>query len=190
MRGRYSAQVVETLCQTCISSQSASMAAASYYNDSTHVSQPPTGPQSTYGNDPHNLPSTHPHTHLYPSSAYNKPNESPAHASAPLLDKPPPTTTYCTNWTRARRSWKVTVVKDVVHIAGWVAVSVVYRCEKGLRGLDDDLICGGGRVRRRRLALLRGEVGMVVDFGVLCGSLVRFCLQSSGGRGICLKGVQ
>ena len=76
----------------------------------------------------------------------------------------------CTNFNRARRSsWKLTVIKYVIHIAAWAAVSIVYRYEKSLHGVDDDL---WGWSCSAEVAALQSEFKDVVDFGVLCESQV------------------
>ena len=72
---------------------------------------------------------------------------------------------YCANWDRARRSWKVTALKYAVHILGWVVISAVYRYEKGLNGNENDL---WGWSCSQEVGTVQGLFEGVVDFRVLC----------------------
>ena len=78
---------------------------------------------------------------------------------------------YCFNFGRARRSWKLTVVKYAIHIGAWIVVSVIYRYEKSLHGVQNDL---WGWTCSQEVALLQGEFNGVVDFGALCSVQVVF----------------
>ena len=249
------------------------MSAASYYNGDHSDSQPQIGPENTYSNGPHKIPTIQSQSQLYTGSAYNGPNEGPAHPVDPLLNKPTnhiPSTThqgpqklhmidpslnrikqrkfqklkrylrivqiltktisiifstamfgimifitakyqttkdvfrggrtawpkdpkpwptfmllaasgvtlvlsfvtllaYCTNFSKARRSWKLTVVKYVIHIGAWIVVSIIYRYEKGLRGNNNDL---WGWTCSEEVAALQSEFNGVVNFRLLCDSQV------------------
>ena len=76
---------------------------------------------------------------------------------------------HCTDFNRARRSWKLTVARYVIHIAVWIVVSIIYRYEKGLHGVNDDL---WGWSCSTEAAALQSEFKGVVDFSVLCSSQV------------------
>ena len=77
---------------------------------------------------------------------------------------------YCCNFNKARRSWKLTVLKYVIHIAAWAVVSILYRYEKSLHGVNDDL---WGWSCSNEAALLQNEFNGVVNFSRLCDSQVR-----------------
>ncbi len=47
--------------------------------------------------------------------------------------------TYCCCWNKARRSWKVTVLKYAIHIMVWLIITTLYRYEKSLHGVNNDL---------------------------------------------------
>lgn len=77
---------------------------------------------------------------------------------------------YCLCFENARRSWKLTIVKYVIHIVAWVTISVLYRYEKSLHGRNNDLwgwSCS--QVKTHVQEQFRG----VVDFAPLCSSQVR-----------------
>ena len=46
---------------------------------------------------------------------------------------------YCIKFSAARRSWKLTVMKYTIHILSWVIISTLYRYEKSLHGVNNDL---------------------------------------------------
>ena len=46
--------------------------------------------------------------------------------------------TYCCCWNR-RRSWKVTVLNYAIHIGAWFVLTTLYRYEKGLHNVNNDL---------------------------------------------------
>ena len=77
---------------------------------------------------------------------------------------------YCRAFDRARRSWKLTVVKYAVHIGAWLVVSALYRYEKSTHGVNDDL---WGWSCSAAAGALQGEFDGVVDFSSLCGVQVR-----------------
>ena len=70
---------------------------------------------------------------------------------------------YC--WKKAEQSWKLIVLRYVIHIVAWIALSAVYRYEKGTNGKNNDFWGWS-------CAQVKGEVGEefegVVDFSTLC----------------------
>ena len=46
---------------------------------------------------------------------------------------------YCCCYKKATASWKLTVVKYVIHLGVWLVVSALYRYEKGTKGNNNDL---------------------------------------------------
>ena len=76
----------------------------------------------------------------------------------------------CTSFSeKMRRSWKLTVLKYAVHIGAWLAISTLYRYEKGLHGVDDDL---WGWTCSAKAAAIQGEFQGVVNFSSLCSAQV------------------
>jgi hypothetical protein len=47
--------------------------------------------------------------------------------------------TYCPCWKRARQSWKITVLRYAIHILAWLVITTLYRYEKSLHGVNNDL---------------------------------------------------
>ncbi|MCJ1275447.1 hypothetical protein MMC21_003250, partial [Puttea exsequens] len=74
---------------------------------------------------------------------------------------------YCCFYDKARRSWKLTVVKYVIHIGAWFVVSFLYRYEKSLHNVDNDL--WGWTCSKEADALQQAFDG-VVDFSGLCST--------------------
>lgn len=72
---------------------------------------------------------------------------------------------YCCSWKRAQASWKLTVVRYVVHITSWVIVSVIYRYEKSLHGNDNDL---WGWSCSTKANDIQAAFNGVVNFSALC----------------------
>ena len=72
---------------------------------------------------------------------------------------------YCISFQKARRSWKLTIVKYVIHILAWAVVSVLYRYEKSLHGDANDL---WGWSCSQKAQAIQGEFNGVVDFNSLC----------------------
>lgn len=77
---------------------------------------------------------------------------------------------YCCAFDRARRSWKLTVVKYAIHIGAWLVISALYRYEKGTHGVDNDL---WGWSCSTAATALQSEFNGVVDFPSLCSVQVR-----------------
>ena len=77
---------------------------------------------------------------------------------------------YCFSFNKARRSWKVTSLKYVVYIGVWIVVSVLYRYEKSLHGIDNDL---WGWTCSDKGKALQAEFHGVVNFSGLCQLQVR-----------------
>jgi len=72
--------------------------------------------------------------------------------------------TYCC-FDKARRSWKFTVVKYVVHICVWITISAIYRYEKSTGGNDNDL---WGWSCSDKADAIQPDFQGVVGFGPLC----------------------
>lgn len=72
---------------------------------------------------------------------------------------------YCCNFNRARGSWKVTILKYTVHIGAWICVSIIYRYEKSLHNINNDL---WGWTCSEEVAALQKEFDGVVNFSALC----------------------
>lgn len=72
---------------------------------------------------------------------------------------------YCCCFNKARTSWKLTVVKYVIHILGWIIVSALYRYEKSLRGDSNDL---WGWTCSAEVDALQSAFNGVVKFDSLC----------------------
>ncbi|KAL8765190.1 MAG: hypothetical protein Q9209_007651 [Squamulea sp. 1 TL-2023] len=74
---------------------------------------------------------------------------------------------YCCNFRKLQQSWKATMLLYGVHIASWVAISVVYRVEKGLHGNNDDLWGWSCSTQANNIQKLFDGV---VDFRSLCSA--------------------
>ena len=77
---------------------------------------------------------------------------------------------YCCAFNKARRSWKITVVKYVIHIGAWLIISTLYRYEKSTHGVNNDL---WGWSCSTKAAALQSEFNGVVNFSSLCSVQVR-----------------
>ena len=77
---------------------------------------------------------------------------------------------YCCAFSKAQRSWKLTVVKYVIHIGTWVVVSVLYRYERSTHGIPDDI---WGWSCSAKAATLQTQFNGVVTFSTLCSVQVR-----------------
>ncbi len=62
-------------------------------------------------------------------------------------------------------SWKVTVARYVIHIVGWIIVSVIYRYEKSLHGNENDL---WGWTCSTKADDIQAAFHGVVSFDALC----------------------
>ncbi|KAL8913330.1 MAG: hypothetical protein Q9171_001807 [Xanthocarpia ochracea] len=74
---------------------------------------------------------------------------------------------YCCNFKKLKQSWKLTLLLYGVHIASWIAISVVYRVEKGLHGNNDDLWGWSCSTQAKNIQKLFDGV---VNFRSLCGA--------------------
>lgn len=81
---------------------------------------------------------------------------------------------YCCNFSRARGSWKITIMKYVIHIGAWICISIIYRYEKSLHGNNNDL---WGWTCSEEVAALQSEFTGVVKFSSLCNSQVRLSIS-------------
>jgi hypothetical protein len=80
---------------------------------------------------------------------------------------------YCFCFDKARGSWKLTLVKYAIHILAWIIISTLYRYEKGLHGVNNDL---WGWSCSQEAAAIQTEFKGVVDFQSLCSVQVTICL--------------
>ena len=80
---------------------------------------------------------------------------------------------YCCAYDRAHRSWKLTLVRNVMHVLIWITVSALYRYEKSLGGKPDDL---WGWSCSPEAQKIQAEFQDVVHFRSLCTAQV--CLYS------------
>ena len=78
---------------------------------------------------------------------------------------------YCCAFTKARRSWKLTVVKYVIHIGAWLVISTLYRYEKSLHDVNNDL---WGWSCSTEATALQSEFNGVVNFSSLCNVQVSY----------------
>ena len=68
---------------------------------------------------------------------------------------------YCAHWNRAKRSWKVTLAKYIIHIGAWIVVSTLYKKEKGTNDL-------WGWSCSNKTSAIETASGGKVDFSRLC----------------------
>lgn len=78
---------------------------------------------------------------------------------------------YCCAFNKARRSWKLTVVKYVIHIGAWLVISALYRYEKDTNGVENDL---WGWSCSTTAADIQAEFSGVLNFSSLCSVQVRY----------------
>ena len=81
---------------------------------------------------------------------------------------------YCCAFDKARRSWKLTVLKYVIHIGSWIVVSALYRYEKSANGVPNDI---WGWSCSAKAAALQSQFKGVVTFSTLCSVEVRHRLR-------------
>ena len=79
---------------------------------------------------------------------------------------------YCLCFDKARGSWKLTLVKYVIHILAWITITTLYRYEKGLHGVNNDL---WGWSCSQEAAVIQAEFNGVVNFATLCNLQVILC---------------
>ena len=72
---------------------------------------------------------------------------------------------YCFCFDKARGSWKLTLVKYAIHILVWIIISTLYRYEKSLHEVNNDL---WGWSCSQEAAVIQAEFNGVVDFQSLC----------------------
>ncbi len=82
---------------------------------------------------------------------------------------------YCIKFSAARRSWKLTVMKYTIHILSWVIISTLYRYEKSLHGVNNDL---WGWSCADEANAIQTEFQGVVNFKALCGVQVSLLPQN------------
>lgn len=76
---------------------------------------------------------------------------------------------YCCAFNKAQRSWKLTVVKYVIHIGTWVVVSTLYRYERSTNGVPNDV---WGWSCSAKAAALQSQFSGVVKFSTMCSAQV------------------
>lgn len=81
---------------------------------------------------------------------------------------------YCCAFSKARRSWKLTVLKYVIHIGAWLVISTLYRYEKSLHGNNNDL---WGWSCSDEADAIQTEFNGVVGFSSLCNIQVSISLM-------------
>lgn len=72
---------------------------------------------------------------------------------------------YCCAFERASRSWKLTLLRNVVGAVSWIVVSVVYRIEKSYGGRDDDI---WGWSCSPKAQAIQAQFADVISFKPLC----------------------
>ena len=72
---------------------------------------------------------------------------------------------YCWFLKKAKRNWKLTVLKYVIHIGAWAIITILYRYEKDVHGSNNDL---WGWTCSEEAAAIQGEFNDVVGFSSLC----------------------
>ena len=72
---------------------------------------------------------------------------------------------YCCCWKRTTTSWIFTVFRYVVQIVAWIIIAVIYRYEKSLHGVDNDM--WGWSCSTKANAIQEAFDG-VIDFPTLC----------------------
>ena len=80
---------------------------------------------------------------------------------------------YCFCFGKARGSWKLTLVKYAIHILAWIIISTIYRYEKGLHEVNNDL---WGWSCSQKAAAIQSEFNGVVNFQSLCSVQVTLYL--------------
>lgn len=89
---------------------------------------------------------------------------------------------YCCAFNKAQRSWKLTVVKYVIHIGTWVVVSALYRYERSTHGVPDDI---WGWSCSAKAAALQSQFSGVVKFSTLCSVQVRYRSRRKDKKRLC-----
>lgn len=72
---------------------------------------------------------------------------------------------YCWFLKKAKRSWKLTVLKYVIHIGAWAIITILYRYEKNTNGSNNDL---WGWTCSEEADAIQAEFNDVVGFSSLC----------------------
>ena len=72
---------------------------------------------------------------------------------------------YCCFLKKAKRSWKLTVLKYVIHIGAWAVITILYRYEKDANGSNNDL---WGWTCSEEADAIQAEFNDVVGFSSLC----------------------
>ena len=72
---------------------------------------------------------------------------------------------YCWFLKKAKRSWKLTVLKYAIHLGAWAIITILYRYEKNANGSNNDL---WGWTCSEEADAIQGEFNDVVGFSSLC----------------------
>ena len=74
---------------------------------------------------------------------------------------------YCCAHAKAKRSWKLTLVRYVIHIGAWLVVTALYQYEKSMTDL-------WGWTCSTKATGLQAQFNGVLDFSNLCNTQVRY----------------
>ena len=72
---------------------------------------------------------------------------------------------YCWFLKKAKRNWKLTVLKYVIHLGAWAIITILYRYEKDANGSKNDL---WGWTCSEEADAIQAEFNDVVGFSSLC----------------------
>lgn len=90
---------------------------------------------------------------------------------------------YCCSYERAHRSWKLTIVRYTVHVGVWLVISVLYRYEKSLHNVDNDL---WGWSCSPAAQKLQAQFEGVVNFKLMCEIQVSWHFSTTSLLGMVL----
>jgi hypothetical protein len=80
---------------------------------------------------------------------------------------------YCRRPQKARGSWRLVLIRYGFHIGIWLTITFLYRYEKGLHNVNDDLWAWScGKTAKK----LQEELHSTIDFDILCEIQVRLPL--------------
>ncbi|MCJ1375433.1 hypothetical protein MMC20_006668 [Loxospora ochrophaea] len=74
---------------------------------------------------------------------------------------------FCSCFQRARSSWKLTILRYVIHIVAWLVMTFLYRYEKSLHNVNDDL---WGWSCTDEANAIQQEFRTTVNFTFLCNT--------------------
>ena len=73
---------------------------------------------------------------------------------------------HCCAFNKARKNWKLQIARYAIHIIGWIIVSFIYRYEKSLHNVNNDL---WGWSCTEEATQLQVDLGNRINFKQLCG---------------------